>query len=207
VGHDGGTLDRFSGHSSANGSQSIVGTHDGRADRSGAAMSIEWTSCARDALPLPFAERVPNLIERIVQKFAPAVPSVRIINDSSIDDAGQFRFHVNDRTGDVQPCDVIVNTRWCRTIYDVVYVLLHEIRHARQFEVLGWETVSAASTQKRFWTELGHQIEEDAAAWAIDTVPLVRPGRNAILNANLSAPSIYRSHRSSRSRLKIGWDL
>jgi hypothetical protein len=170
-------------------------------------MNPEWSLDAVTALTNRCIGFVPELAARIVARYHPDVPSLRIVHDAAIDDAGQFRFQENRETGEFEPVGIIVNTMYCRTVHDLVYVLLHEIRHAHQFTSLGAEVLSAASTHRRFWTELGHTVEEDAAAWAVDQVRTIQPGRNRILNDKPYHQSLYRRHRLHRARFQVAWDL
>lgn len=170
-------------------------------------MNIYWTMNSIEALSTRCYDFVPELVERIVTRYAPPVPWVHVVHDREMPDAGQFRFKAPTEDGVVHPEGILVNTLYCRTVHDLTYVLLHEIRHAHQLEKLGAEIVSAACSTKRFWTELGHKVEEDAAAWAIDHVPLARPGRAYILNEVPYDNSIYREHKAARLQLRVAWDL
>jgi len=145
--------------------------------------------------------RVLDVAESLLDEFPPEVEEVRFISDATVHNVGDFSLFI--KGDELEPTfrRIRVNILHCRTLHDFAYTLLHEIRHAEQARVLGWEAMAEAIKPPLKPDGTGNKIEEDAIAWAVDTVRSIPVGRRRLLTGRKTVPSIYDSHRSLRAGL------
>lgn len=165
---------------------------------------VVWTSDARTRIDSDTRGLIDDVIERIADAHAALitlVPEIRIDCNFNENDAGWFRFRGDERV------DIVLNVANCRTTTDVAYVLLHELRHAKQHAVIGWQPLLDADRQLFRHTHRAWLIEADATAWGVDETARLRLRRRRRLWPRMSRlwqpVSMHRLHCGDRPALRL----